>query len=53
MTPSAPVLVVGDAMLDRYWEGLAERLSPEAPVPVVVSLNATPFGVACGGWRSP
>ena len=35
MTPSAPVLVVGDAMLDRYWEGLAERLSPEAPVPVL------------------
>ncbi|HSV82063.1 MAG TPA: D-glycero-beta-D-manno-heptose-7-phosphate kinase [Ramlibacter sp.] len=31
----AHVLVVGDAMLDRYWHGAVERISPEAPVPVV------------------
>lgn len=41
MNPSKPklararVLVVGDAMLDRYWHGAVERISPEAPVPVV------------------
>lgn len=29
------VLVVGDVMLDRYWFGEVDRLSPEAPVPVV------------------
>ena len=29
------VLVVGDAMLDRYWFGDVERISPEAPVPIV------------------
>ena len=29
------VLVVGDAMLDRYWFGSVDRISPEAPVPVV------------------
>ncbi len=29
------VLVVGDVMLDRYWHGAVERISPEAPVPVV------------------
>jgi len=29
------VLVVGDAMLDRYLFGEVERISPEAPVPVV------------------
>ncbi|HDR8857325.1 D-glycero-beta-D-manno-heptose-7-phosphate kinase [Burkholderia territorii] len=29
------VLVVGDVMLDRYWFGNADRISPEAPVPVV------------------
>ena len=29
------VLVVGDAMLDRYLEGRTGRISPEAPVPVV------------------
>ncbi len=31
----APVLVVGDVMLDRYWHGATTRISPEAPVPVV------------------
>ena len=41
MNPTKPqvaqarVLVVGDAMLDRYWHGAVERISPEAPVPVV------------------
>ena len=29
------VLVVGDVMLDRYWFGAVDRISPEAPVPVV------------------
>ena len=29
------MLVVGDVMLDRYWFGDVERISPEAPVPVV------------------
>lgn len=29
------VLVVGDAMLDRYFFGDVDRISPEAPVPVV------------------
>lgn len=29
------VLVVGDIMLDRYWHGTVDRVSPEAPVPVV------------------
>lgn len=32
---SARVLVVGDVMLDRYWFGDVNRISPEAPVPVV------------------
>lgn len=31
---AARVLVVGDVMLDRYWFGDVERISPEAPVPV-------------------
>lgn len=31
----APVLIVGDIMLDAYFTGDAERISPEAPVPVV------------------
>jgi len=32
---AARILVVGDAMLDRYWHGETRRISPEAPVPVV------------------
>jgi len=28
-------LVVGDVMLDRYWFGSVDRISPEAPVPVL------------------
>ena len=35
-TSAARVLVVGDVMLDRYWFGDASRISPEAPVPVVL-----------------
>lgn len=56
----AKILVVGDAMLDRYWFGEVERISPEAPVPVVrimreeerlggaanVALNTTILGSA-------
>ncbi len=29
------IAVVGDAMLDTYWWGQTDRISPEAPVPVV------------------
>jgi len=56
------VLVVGDVMLDRYWFGEVNRISPEAPVPVVrvekreerlggaanVARNAAALGVAVG-----
>ncbi|MET0508662.1 MAG: D-glycero-beta-D-manno-heptose-7-phosphate kinase [Burkholderiaceae bacterium] len=33
--PGAHVLVVGDAMLDKFIVGHVNRISPEAPVPVV------------------
>jgi len=33
---SINILVAGDLMLDRYWNGSAQRISPEAPVPVVL-----------------
>src|SRR5687767_12012702 len=32
---SPHVLVVGDLMLDHYVHGACQRISPEAPVPVV------------------
>jgi D-beta-D-heptose 7-phosphate kinase/D-beta-D-heptose 1-phosphate adenosyltransferase len=35
MSIAAPILVVGDVMLDRYLSGTVERISPEAPVPVL------------------
>ena len=45
---SARVLVIGDVMLDRYVWGSVDRISPEAPVPVLRSLNTTrvPGGAA-------
>jgi rfaE bifunctional protein kinase chain/domain len=44
----ARVLVVGDAMLDRYWFGAVERISPEAPVPIV-RVNARKHEERLGG----
>jgi len=55
------VLVIGDVMLDRYITGVVERISPEAPVPVVrveaessalggagnVAANAVALGASC------
>lgn len=55
------VLLVGDVMLDRYWSGGTERISPEAPVPIVglrdfrdlpggaanVALNVSALGTRC------
>ena len=35
------VLVVGDLMLDEYIVGVAERISPEAPVPVILCERRT------------
>jgi len=40
------VLVIGDVMLDRYFWGSVNRISPEAPVPVVSLENMT---MAAGG----
>src|SRR5580658_4238787 len=40
------VLVAGDLMLDRYWSGEVDRISPEAPVPIVRKVSA--FGVPGG-----
>lgn len=45
---NARVLVVGDVMLDRYWFGEVNRISPEAPVPVlkVERVEERPGGAA-------
>jgi D-glycero-beta-D-manno-heptose-7-phosphate kinase len=47
-TRKSRVLVVGDVMLDRYWFGGVGRISPEAPVPVVLveREEARPGGAA-------
>ncbi len=37
---TAQILVAGDLMLDRYWYGGTSRVSPEAPVPIVL-VNGT------------
>ena len=42
-----PVLIVGDCMLDHYQWGRVDRISPEAPVPVVqVERESWKLGVA-------
>lgn len=60
-TAGIRVAVVGDVMLDRYWRGDVERISPESPVPVVdirstecrlggaanVAANVASLGAAC------
>ena len=60
--PKKRILVVGDVMLDRYWFGEVNRISPEAPVPIVrvenreerlggaanVARNAVALGVETG-----
>lgn len=33
------VAVIGDVMLDTYWWGKVDRISPEAPVPVVAIIK--------------
>ena len=45
---SIRVFVIGDVMLDRYVWGSVDRISPEAPVPVLRSMNTTmvPGGAA-------
>lgn len=45
---SVKILVAGDVMLDRYWFGEVDRISPEAPVPVlkVKQVEERPGGAA-------
>ncbi|MBN1885904.1 MAG: D-glycero-beta-D-manno-heptose-7-phosphate kinase [Candidatus Krumholzibacteriota bacterium] len=52
MTRSA-VAVVGDLMLDRYLWGRVDRISPEAPVPVVAvdGTGSRPGGAANVAWN--
>ena len=32
---NSKILIVGDVMLDKYYFGKVDRISPEAPVPIV------------------
>lgn len=47
------VLVVGDVMLDEYWFGDVNRISPEAPVPIVkvARSDERPGGAANVAWN--
>lgn len=44
----SPLVVVGDCLLDRDLDGRVERLSPEAPVPVVEDVAARPRAGGAG-----
>lgn len=43
------VAVVGDSILDEYYEVSSDRISPEFPVPVMRSLSGLPFKKSLGG----
>ncbi len=49
--PSIGILIIGDLMVDQFIWGNVERISPEAPVPVVeVSKeNLLPSALRAGG----
>ena len=47
--PSGRIMVVGDVMLDEYVKGSVERISPEAPIPVVNLHSGTARDVRLGG----
>ncbi len=44
--PHSSILVIGDFMIDEYVQGTVDRISPEAPVPVVLqqSVKQVPGG---------
>jgi bifunctional ADP-heptose synthase (sugar kinase/adenylyltransferase) len=44
----SPLLVVGDCLLDRDLEGRVDRLSPDAPVPIVEELGERPRAGGAG-----
>ncbi len=46
--PEARVLVLGDVMLDRYVHGRVERMSPEAPAPVLRLARSTAMAGGAG-----
>ncbi|TKT03491.1 D-glycero-beta-D-manno-heptose 1-phosphate adenylyltransferase [Streptomyces lasalocidi] len=52
MTVNAPLVVVGDALLDRDLTGTADRLAPDAPVPVVADCaeHLRPGGAALAAY---
>ena len=39
MSKKTKILVIGDVMVDEYVDGKVERVSPEAPVPVLQVTN--------------
>ena len=65
-SPGASVIVVGDVMLDQFLVGRVDRISPEAPVPIVtfdheesrvggaanVAANVAGLGGGCTSWDS-
>lgn len=43
------IAVIGDALLDEYYDVDASRVSPEFPIPVMKSLNGKPTRIIPGG----
>jgi|19_taG_2_1085344.scaffolds.fasta_scaffold01444_4 D-beta-D-heptose 7-phosphate kinase/D-beta-D-heptose 1-phosphate adenosyltransferase len=48
-TEKKKIAICGDSMYDEYYEVDAERISPEFPIPVMMSSNSEPTKVMPGG----
>ena len=47
-------MVIGDLMIDNYIMGISTRMSPEAPVPVILPNDTfSKCGGAANVWKSP
>jgi D-beta-D-heptose 7-phosphate kinase/D-beta-D-heptose 1-phosphate adenosyltransferase len=46
---SVKIAVVGDGMVDQYYEVNAERVSPEFPIPVMQKTDGVPTSICPGG----
>ena len=46
---TARIAVFGDAMIDEYYDVVADRVSPEFPIPVMIASSGAPNKVSLGG----
>jgi D-beta-D-heptose 7-phosphate kinase/D-beta-D-heptose 1-phosphate adenosyltransferase len=48
-TSRKKITIVGDSMIDEYYQVTSNRISPEFPIPILKSKSEEPFKVVAGG----